>query len=332
MGIYDRDYYDDDRRDSLDFFRGDGSAVRTLLCVNIVVYVLQIAFRGTLEPLFAADSDAIAGGQVWRLFTANFLHDPRNPFHLIFNMLVFWFAGRELEVMYGRRNFLKFYAWACCFSMSVWFLAELAMSPGNGATAMGASGAVMATMMLLTLHFPYRQIIFIFIPMQLWVLMAIYVSMDFLGLLNESRGMGSGQVAFAGHLGGVLFGYLYKNFDLNLPDLSRYLDMRRRRRGFKVVGRDWPEPDRWTGDRSRSERERVRTPKVTSATSARPSVKTNASPFSAASEPSADLFESRVDEILTKIAREGQNSLTDDERKLLEEASRRARNKRGGSR
>jgi membrane associated rhomboid family serine protease len=330
MGIYDRDYYDEDRREGMDFFRGEGSGVRTLIAVNVAVYVLQIAFRGSLESLFAADSQAIVGGQVWRLFTANFLHDPRNPFHLIFNMLIFWFAGRELEIMYGRRSFLKFYGWACFFSMSVWFLAERVISPGSGAIAMGASGAVMASMMLLTLNFPYRQIIFIFIPMQLWVLMAIYVVMDFVGLLNETRGMGNGQVAFAGHLGGVLFGYLYKNFDLEMPDLGRFFRFRRRPR-FKVVGREWPEPERWSGDRTRSERERVRTPKVTSATSARPSVKTNTSPFAAGSDL-PDAFDSRVDEILTKIAREGQSSLTEDERKVLEEASRRARDKRGGGR
>lgn len=330
MGIYDRDYYDEDRRDSLDFFRGEGSAVRTLIAANVAVYVLQIAFRGTFESLFAADSFAIAGGQVWRLFTANFLHDPRNPFHLIMNMLVFWFAGRELEMMYGRIAFLKFYGWACLFSMTVWFLAERVISPGSGAVAMGASGAVMASMMLLTLHFPYRQILFFFIPMQLWVLMSIYVAVDVFGLLNETRGLGSSQVAVAGHLGGVLFGWMYKNFRFELPDIRRFLRNRRRPK-FKVVGRDWPEAESWGGERPRSERERIRTPKVTSATSAKPSVRTNTSPFSAANDL-PDEFEGRVDEILTKIARQGQSSLTDDERKVLEEASRRARDKRGSGR
>lgn len=329
MGIYDRDYYEDDRRDGMDFFRGEGSAIRIVIFANVAVYVLQIAFRGMLEPLFAADSQAIMGGQVWRLFTANFLHDPRNPFHLIFNMLIFWFAGRELESMYGRPNFLRFYGYACAFSMTVWFLAERAMNPGAGAIAMGASGAVMATMMLLTLHFPYRQVIFIFIPMQLWVLMSMYVAVDFFGLLNESRGMGSGQVAFAGHLGGVLFGYLYKNFRFELPDFRRILKNRRRPK-FKVVGRDSSDSDLWPGDRGRSERERVRTPKVTSATSTKQSMRPTTSPFSAAAD-FPDAFDSRVDEILTKIARDGQSSLTADERQVLEEASRRARTKRGGS-
>lgn len=325
MGIYDREYYGDDQRDGLDFFRGDGAAIRTLIFANVLVYIFQIAFRGALEPWFAADSAAIAGGQIWRLFTANFLHDPGNPFHLIFNMLVLWFAGRELEIIYGRQQFYKFYFTACVFAMSVWFVAEMAMHPGGLSRAIGASGAVMASMMLLTMHFPRRSIIFIFIPMELWVLMSIYVVMDFMQLLQESRGMGGGQVAFAGHLGGVLYGYLYKSFDLRVPSLDRFLKARKMKK-FKVVGRDWPESAGRSGtDRGRSDRNRV--PTVSVASNPRPTARASAASSSA---KAADSFETRVDEILMKIARDGQNSLSEDEKKVLQEASQRARSRRGG--
>ena len=327
MGIYDREYYGDDQRDGLDFFRGDGAAIRTLIFANVLVYIFQIAFRGALEPWFAADSAAIAGGQVWRLFTANFLHDPGNPFHLIFNMLVLWFAGRELEIIYGRQQFYKFYFGACLFAMSVWFLAEKAMHPGGLSRAIGASGAVMASMMLLTLHFPRRSNIFIFIPMELWVLMSIYVVMDFVQLLQESRGFGGGQVAFAGHLGGVLYGYLYKTYDFGLPNsLQRFLKSRKMKK-FKVVGREWPESSgRSTTDRSRA----GRVPTVSVTSNPKPTVRASASGSSPSSTKTADAFESRVDEILMKIARDGQNSLSEDEKKVLQEASQRARSRRGG--
>lgn len=325
MGIYDREYYGDDQRDGLDFFRGDGAAIRTLIFANVLVYIFQIAFRGALEPWFAADSDAIAGGQVWRLFTANFLHDPGNPFHLIFNMLVLWFAGRELEIIYGRQSFYKFYFGACVFAMSVWFLAEKAMHPGGLSRAIGASGAVMASMMLLTMHFPRRSIIFIFIPMELWVLMSIYVVVDFLQLVQESRGIGGGQVAFAGHLGGVLYGYLYKSYDLRVPSLDRFLKARKMKK-FKVVGREWPETSgRSAADRSRSDRSRV--PTVSVASNPRPAPKASAA--GAAAKP-VDSFETRVDEILIKIARDGQNSLSDEEKRVLQEASQRAKSRRNG--
>lgn len=320
MGIYDREYYSDDRRDGLDFFRGDGSATRTLIFANVVVYVLQILFRGQggqgfIEQFFAANTDSISSGQVWRLFTANFLHDPRSPFHLIFNMLIVWFSGRELEYIYGKKRFLKFYTGACLFSMSAWFLVEKAMNPGGVAVALGASGAAMACMMLLTLHAPRRTVIFIFFPMELWVLMTIYVVVDTVQLLQVSRGLGSSQVAFAGHLGGVLFGYLYKTFDLRFLDPNYWLEKRRRSK-FRVVGRDWDDiPGR--------SKVRIPTVKVSSGNSSQPSVRRPAS------NSSQDLIDTKLDEILIKIAREGQGSLSEDERKILDEASRRARSRRG---
>jgi hypothetical protein len=43
---------------------------------------------------------------------------------------------------------------------------------------------------------------------------------------------------------------------------------------------------------------------------------------------SQESLEARLDEILVKIAREGRASLTDEETRILEEASRRARDKR----
>jgi len=39
-------------------------------------------------------------------------------------------------------------------------------------------------------------------------------------------------------------------------------------------------------------------------------------------------FDEKLDEILVKIAREGRASLTEEENRVLEEASRRARNRR----
>lgn len=324
MGIYDRAYYGDDDRNGLDFFRGDGSAIRILIFANVLVYFFQITFRGTLESLFAADIAAVSGGQVWRLFTANFLHDPRNPFHLIFNMLVLWFSGRELEYIYGRDRFLKFYGFAAVFAMSVWFIVEKAMFPDGASRAIGASGAVMASMMLLTMHFPRRNVIFIFIPMELWVLMAIYVATDMIQLFNKGQGGDGAHVAFAGHLGGVLFGYLYKTYDFQMPSLKGFLKARKMKK-FKVVGREWPDSSRrGSTDRSRADRGRVPTVSVSSGTKPQPRTASNAT-----GTAQSDSFESQVDAVLMKIARDGQSALSDDEKRLLQEASRRAQTRRG---
>ena len=49
----------------------------------------------------------ILDGEVWRLLTAVFLH--AGILHLFFNMLVLYWTGRAMEELYGTREFLIFY-------------------------------------------------------------------------------------------------------------------------------------------------------------------------------------------------------------------------------
>ena len=96
------------------------------------------------------------------------------------------------------------------------------------------------------------------------------------------------RVAHAAHLGGLLFGFVYQIFEMRLTD---WLPSR----GFSS----------WWRDRNRRQSMRLYTPD---------------------SEPSAEPdLDSQVDDILRKIHEKGESSLTDAERKLLTEASRRIR-------
>src|SRR5580704_18099015 len=75
----------------------------------------------------------------------------------------------------------------------------------DGARAYGASGAVTAVMLICACHDPYRTILLFWIlPVPIWLFVVFAVARDFLGLLG-----GMGKVAFAAHLGGAGFGYLY---------------------------------------------------------------------------------------------------------------------------
>ena len=58
--------------------------------------------------------------QLYRLLTATFLHEPTSPFHLIFNMIFLWVVGREMESMYGGREFARMYLTAAVVSSLVW--------------------------------------------------------------------------------------------------------------------------------------------------------------------------------------------------------------------
>ena len=56
---------------------------------------------------FALDAASIHAGEYWKFFTFPLLH--HDPLHMIGNMLLLFFAGREVEPIVGRRHFLALY-------------------------------------------------------------------------------------------------------------------------------------------------------------------------------------------------------------------------------
>jgi len=83
----------------------------------------------------------VATGEYWRLITGGFLHDPRWPFHLLFNMWALWVLGQMLEPVLGTVRFLGLYF----ASLLAGSLGALLLSSGNTPTV-GASGAVFGLM------------------------------------------------------------------------------------------------------------------------------------------------------------------------------------------
>jgi membrane associated rhomboid family serine protease len=221
--------------------------------------------------------------QIWRLVTSAFCHDRYGLWHILFNMLLLFWFGRRLEQMYGSTEFLLFYlAAAVCASVAY---VGLAYYTGSTVTAIGASGAIMAVMMLYVIFYPSEQfLLFWFIPVPLWALLSIYVLYDLhpvlLALAGERMFTG---VAHGSHLGGLVFGFLYWKSGWRLePLLDRILPAR-------------------PGGKSK--------PRVLREPVIRKFV------------PRGSDLTDRVDEVLKKISEQGTASLTDAERDLLIEAA-----------
>lgn len=323
MGIQDREYYRSTTRGSA-WFTGVAPACRTIILINVVVFLIdKFAFNGRLAESFGATTtDIFQRLQLWRLLTATFLHDPNGIFHLAVNMLFLFMVGREMEAFYGSRNFVALYLSAAVFSTFCWAVVDLLPMSRSGLSGqsvmVGASGVVMAIVVLYTLYNPKREVLLFFaIPMEMRWLLTLYIGYDLYQLL-----VGSDQpVAFAAHLGGAAFGYLYKVADLRYTRLLTLLPKRRPK--FRV----------YTGDGPTREVKVTPRPSPPSA-SASPSAASNrATSTSAAQRPAPSLvteeqLNAKLDEILVKIARDGRDSLSDEEKRILEEASRRARNRR----
>jgi len=302
MGIYDREYYRGETGGP-SWFSGVAPWCKTLIVINCVVFLLQNALRGE-SPLFedwleASPEGIFQHGRIWQLWTATFLHS--GILHILGNMWFLWLVGREMESLYGSRDFLAFYLLAGGVSTLGWALIAALSGPGGMERHMlGASGAVMAVVTLYTLFYPRREILFFFLPMPMWVLLGIYLVFP---LFGDNR-----RVAYEAHLMGAAFALCYKQFDLRW---SRLVTGRIRRPQLRII-----------------------TPMPVDQPRTRPPGSSRAAGESLGAKPSsvsvlpAEQLDARLDEVLAKIAREGRSGLTEEDHRVLQEASRRARDKR----
>jgi membrane associated rhomboid family serine protease len=294
MGIYDREYYRSDGPGFLRYFAEHGKICKWLIGINVVIFIIQAISGDTMGgesgPFTQAlwlDPTAVMNGEVWRLLTAAFLHAGIG--HIFFNMLFLWWAGAEVEDLYGPWEFLAFYLLAAVAGNLAQLGFDLAVFGTTAPPALGASGAVTGVLLLYAFHYPYRQILFMFfIPMRVWVLVALALAYDMLLLLDRSS-----HIASAAHLGGAGFAFLYYVQHWRIMNLWGWLRSRRVSRPRLRVYREEEAP----------------VPRT---------------PVSVAAAPRSDVdehLEAKLDEVLEKVARFGQDSLTESERQILFRAS-----------
>lgn len=297
MGIYDRDYYRKEGPSYLDSFALRGQICKWLLIVNITVYILQLITRnsGLVTDTLILIPQKVLDGQVWRLLTHAFLHEPSNPFHIIFNMWMLWLFGGYMEEWYGRWEFLAFYLTAAVMG-GLAYMAQAALGwhlpLGLNSAAYGASGAVMGVTILCAFHYPTLTIMLFFVlRMPIWALAIFLVIQDTFGLLG---GRPDANIGFSAHLGGAAFAALYYKTHLRLLSF-------------------WPKFRSWRAQRSRPRLRVFRGDE-----DSREPVPVAALP------PAADVdeqLEAKLDAVLEKVARTGQSSLTDAEKQILLRAS-----------
>jgi membrane associated rhomboid family serine protease len=292
MGIYDRDYY---REDSGRSMLGDWSAVTILIVINAAVFFIDMfSDNHWLVGNLSLRPDLLTHPwRAWQLLTYGFLHDPRNLEHIGFNMFFLWMFGKDVEQIYGRKEFLRIYIAFVIMTGLAWVILQRVFQPDDPIGCIGASGAIMAIMAIYICHFPHRQfLLFFVIPAAAWVIGIFYVGLDFYGALSNTS-----HVAHTAHLAGVAFGALYYKTGWSFASIvprklpASWSAALRRRRAKLHVPRDEPDDDE--------------------------------NPY----RPPVDM-KRRVDELLEKISREGEASLTNEERRELEEASRRLRGRR----
>ena len=184
--------------------------VKTLIWANVGVFVLWALFGG-LRPYLTyffglTPQLVLTRFWIWQPFTYMFLHGGIG--HILFNMLILWMFGLQLERLWGSRFFLRYYfvtGIGAGVSTIVAGLLPFAFSDPTYVTAtIGASGAIYGLLMAFALYYPNTPILIFFLfPVPAKYFVMILGAIAFLSV-PQSAG-----VAHVAHLGGLVVGYFY---------------------------------------------------------------------------------------------------------------------------
>jgi len=251
-------------RVSLNFYITPG--VQWLIVATFAVFIVQVLIRvfAGVYPhqklLFwfgLVPAGVIPGLRIWQPFTYLFFHDPDNLLHVVFNMLMLWMFGRELELVWGKARFIRYYfltgVGAGLIEVFVKTVPTYFGHQASFVPTIGASGAIFGIFAACAILFPDRQVGILFLPIRMsmrsFVLLLAGLEF-FLPLLLGSAG---DNVSHICHLGGMLVGWLYLRRDSFLYNVrnsvSDWQNQRNRKR-FEVYinkhKKDPPSrPDNW---------------------------------------------------------------------------------------
>jgi membrane associated rhomboid family serine protease len=259
--------------------------VRRLLVANGIVYLLQLTVFTSpwLVETFGFRPSAVLE-RPWSLLSYAFLH--HDFLHIFFNLLALFMFGPLVENRLGGARFARLYAVSALGGAAL----SLALLPlaGDG-VIIGASGAVFGVMLAFVLEWPDAPI-FVFplpFPVKAKWLILFFAAVNVLPLALQVHD----GVAHLAHLGGFAAAFLYL-------------------RGSALMG----------GVRRRS----VATPHT--AVLVHPSAvqtERRAGPFGGQRRGADAKALEEVDRVLDKISAGGLSSLTPEERRFLDEMSKR---------
>ena len=209
--------------------------VKWLLILNVGIwFFFQILAEGIFKIPFTqffslVPARVIFEFHIWELLTYMFLHSLQIT-HILFNMLMVWFFGAELEQRWGGKFFLFYYLFTGVGAAVLYCAGLGAYAAFTGSQAglfipvIGASGAVFGLMLAQGILFGERVIYFFMLfPMKMRYFVMLMGGIQIASLLTS--GVSGGEVAYLAHIGGLVSGYIalllmgrwknYENFKKN---------------------------------------------------------------------------------------------------------------------
>ncbi len=203
-----RDYYKPSGFGGFSFFP---PVIKNLLIINGIVFLIEmlgqqisIGYGATFYDLIVKYFALIPlgyGFYPWQLITYQFMH--AGLMHIFFNMFALWMFGMEVENLWGSKKFLIFYL-MCGIVAGIFQLVFPPLFNEPLGYTIGASGAIFGVLIAFGMLFPNRYIfIWFLIPLKAKYFVALYVLIEFFSLPQ------GGDIAHLAHLGGALAGFIY---------------------------------------------------------------------------------------------------------------------------
>jgi membrane associated rhomboid family serine protease len=272
--------------------------IKSLLIINGVVFLIQMLGQNlligntTLEQYIIKYFALIPIGYgflPWQLITYQFMHG--GIMHIALNMFALWMFGIEIENIWGSKKFLFFYL-MCGVAAGISQLIFPPLFNEPLAATIGASGAIFGVLIAFGMMFPDRYIyIYFLLPVKAKYLIIGYVLLE---LYSIPQG---GNVAHLAHLGGALAGFIYLMYE------------RKNNRLFGSYFKSNPKINlnmfKGSANPFKKKQEKIQDAK-----------------YYEIKDDTGEVTQEQIDQILDKIGRSGYQNLSDKEKKILFEASK----------
>ena len=193
------------------------NAIKQLLLANLLLFI----FRNVAQNQFdLADIFGLSPSNfwpmIWQPFTYMFIHG--DFFHLFMNMFVLWMFGSEMESIWGKNEFLKYYFITGIGSGLIWTLFNL---DNPYSVLIGASGSIYGLLLAYGMMFPDRKILIYFLfPIKVKYFVVILGAISFF----SAMGSGGSNISHLTHLSGMIVGLIYIKFPKKFPSIKTYFN------------------------------------------------------------------------------------------------------------
>ncbi|MCS7204728.1 MAG: rhomboid family intramembrane serine protease [Leptospiraceae bacterium] len=271
-----------------------------LLILFSITFILQVLATIFSLPYFY--SLVVVGGEIhWIAFFTHFFVYPISIggfISFIFEMLLLWSFGSELELLWGTKNFYRYFFISIFGGALMIFLVGFFLP---GMIAYSATAGISALLLAYAILFPNRQVLFFFvIPLKMkWVALILFI---FLALGSTNH--------FLLNIGGVISASLYLLYTVKAGRLrqeNRHYSTRSSSQVSRIFydeSHEKESPLQRLKNRIEEFKKKRRLEKKRQEILRRIEMK------------------EELDRILEKISKQGMNSLTSEEKKFLDRASK----------